>query len=208
MAQTHVWLSRVFFESALIVVSILLALALDEWRQDREEQKLVHRSILTFEREIRQNRARVSSLSPYHTGLKEVLSRMENSGAINSVKDFRDIMEGFEPEVLLDSAWETAVATGALSDMPYEIVSGLSLTYSHQKRFTDMYISGQSDLLRAGNLTEENLASTVYAALRYMADVTVAETQLVAVYDQVLEQLDAYRKEANIEDPSSLNGSY
>jgi len=39
--STSVWLPRVIFESALITVSILLALGLDEWRENREVEETI-----------------------------------------------------------------------------------------------------------------------------------------------------------------------
>ena len=42
--------------------------------------------------------------------------------------DLRSAMEGLEPVVLLNTAWETALATGVLTHMEFTIVSALSLT--------------------------------------------------------------------------------
>ena len=39
--STPTWLPRVIFESALITVSILLALGLDEWRENRESEETI-----------------------------------------------------------------------------------------------------------------------------------------------------------------------
>ena len=44
--NTAVWLPRVLFESALITVSILIALGLDEWRQNREMEGLSEGELL------------------------------------------------------------------------------------------------------------------------------------------------------------------
>ena len=195
------WLPRLLVESVLIVASILLALALDEWNEDRERQNLVNRSILVFEREIRQNMARVEAFSPIHQGLKNILSRREMEGGVASIAEFRDIVQGFEPEVLLDSAWETAIATGAMAHMSYDLVSAISLTYNYQKRFDSMYAAGRSDLLRANNVQSENLSTTAYVARRYMDDVTATENQLQAVYRQALELINDYKIAAELVEP-------
>ncbi len=111
------WISRVLVESLLVVGSILLALALDEWNEDREFEDLANRSLVNFEREIQQNRLRVEDVSLFHAGLRDVLANMDASGTAVPTTTIRNIMEGFQPAILVSTAWETAVATGALGYM-------------------------------------------------------------------------------------------
>jgi hypothetical protein len=54
-------------ESVLVVGSILLALAVDEWNENREVQDLAGRSLVNFEREIQQNRLRLAPRSQEFT---------------------------------------------------------------------------------------------------------------------------------------------
>jgi len=51
--ETSEWLPRVLFESALIVVSILVALGLDEWREKRQDAQTVRQALINFVSEIR-----------------------------------------------------------------------------------------------------------------------------------------------------------
>ena len=62
MSKISEWLPRVLFESLLIVVSILLALGLDQWQEDREIQELVDRSIQSFEIEIQRNKSSIEDV--------------------------------------------------------------------------------------------------------------------------------------------------
>jgi len=184
-----VWLPRVMFESALIVASILFALALDEWQEDREIDQLVDRSMASFEREIKRNQSRIEAVQPYHEGLQRMLeSRIAGEG-IKSAGEFRNILDAMQPAVLLNSAWQTAVATGALSRMDYEVVAAVSLTYSTQARFDEIYRSGNNALLAPINFTPDRLDVSVYNAARFVADITAAESELIAFYQQTLELL-------------------
>ena len=187
------WLLRVLFESILIVFSILLALGLNEWQNDNEKQRLVDRSILAFEREIQQNEAILADLVPYHAGLRDVLHKRAEGVEPGTVAEYRDIIQGFKPAALFSSAWGTAVATGSLANMDYELVSALSLTYGIQLRFDEVYGNGSNDLLRPGIVTKESLPATLYAAGRYMDDVTAAEGELQAVYTQALQTIKAHK---------------
>ncbi len=179
------WISRVLVESALVVGSILLALALDEWNEDREFEDLASRSLVNFEREIQQNRLRVEDVTPFHLGLRDLLANMDAGGADVPASTIRNILDGFQPALLVSTAWETAVATGALGYMDYDVVAGLSLTYNLQERLVTLNRSGMNDLLMGGFRSGEP-DLLVYTANRYMRELTEAEQGLQGVYDLVL----------------------
>ncbi len=172
-------------ESVLVVGSILLALALDEWNEDREFEDLASRSLVNFEREIQQNRLRVEDVTLFHAGLRDVLANMDASRGAVPTTTIRNIMEGFQPALLVSTAWETAVATGALGYMDYDVVAGLSLTYNMQERLVTLNQSGLNDLL-VGGFRSGEADLLVYAANRYMRELTEAEQRLQGVYDLVL----------------------
>ena len=179
------WISRVLVESGLVVGSILLALALDEWNEGQDYQDLATLSLVNFEREIQQNRLRLEDVTPFHVGLRDVLANMDIGGAAVPATTIRNILEGFQPALLVSTAWETAVATGALGYMDYEVVAGLSLTYNLQERLLALNQSGLNDVLVGGFRSGET-DLMVYAANRHMRELTEAEQGLQGVYDLVL----------------------
>ena len=194
-AKLASWLPRTIVESALIVISILLALALDEWQEDLEIQELIDRSIVNFQNELTQNKSRIEDIGVYHRGVLQVLQRRTFVSDSESLEEFRNIMEALQPIVLTSSAWETAVATGALGRMDYELVSALTLTYNTQLRFDDDYRSTLRLLLSPINLNKENLPITTYNAGRFVTDVTSAESELSVYYAQTLELISQFEPE-------------
>ncbi len=170
------------FESMLIVVSILFALYLDEWRDDRQDAENIEDALAYFVSEIQQNRARVEDAAPFNQGLRHVLSRRQEVRAIESVATFVNIFESYNPVVLQSTAWETAIATGALAKMDYKLVSALSLTYSLQNRYQQVSQNGMAEMTSPQNLSEEKLDLAVYNAIRYLDTVTGMETELGVVY--------------------------
>lgn len=192
MEPWRVWLPRALFESVLIVFSILLALALDQWKEDQEIEALVNRSVASFEREIRLNKSRIEDISAYHNGLQQLLTEQGDGHRLRSVKEFRDVMSALQSPPLLSSAWETALATGVLGRMDYEMVAALSLTYSAQLRFDEAYQSNSRTLLAPANLDEDKLDVTVFYAARFVADVTRTESELVVFYEQTLAMIEEY----------------
>ncbi len=170
------------FESMLIVVSILFALYLDEWRDDRQDAENIEQALANFVSEIQLNRARVEDAAPFNQGLRHVLSRRQEVRAIESVATFINIFESYNPVVLQSTAWETAIATGALAKMDYNLVSALSLTYSLQNRYQQVSRNGKAQITSPQNLSHEKLDLAVYNAIRYLDDVTGMETELGVVY--------------------------
>ena len=198
------WLPRVMFESMLIVVSILFALYLDEWRDDRQDAENIEDALAYFVSEIQQNRARVEDAAPFNQGLRHVLSRRQEVHAIESVATFVNIFESYNPVVLQSTAWETAIATGALAKMDYKLVSALSLTYSLQNRYQQVSQNGMAQMTSPQNLSEEKLDLAVYNAIRYLDTVTGMETELGAVYAEAESVLLSAKQIMNVDTPSDL----
>ena len=152
---TSVWLPRVLFESLLITVSILAALALDEWRDDRQDAENVQKSLSNFLSEIQQNKATIDDVAPFNKGLRHVLSRRQEVRTIESVTQFVNMIESYNSVVLRSTAWETALATGSLGKMDYNLVSALSLTYGLQNRYQELNRTGISELTSPQNLSAD-----------------------------------------------------
>jgi len=182
--STSVWLPRVLFESALIVMSILVALGLDEWRENREDEETVQLALSNFVREIQQNQASVEDSAPFNQGLRSVLRNRYQTDDIGSVDEFVNMVESYAPAVLQSTAWETALATGSLAKMEYELVSALSLTYSLQNRYLMASRSGMAELTSPQNLSEEKLNLAVYNSIRYLNDITSMEEELGVIYNE------------------------
>ena len=67
------WVLKALVESLFIAGSILMALAVDEWSENRDFAELADQSLGIFEREILQNRARIADVDPYHKGIQDLL---------------------------------------------------------------------------------------------------------------------------------------
>ena len=184
-----VWFSRTVFESMLIVLSILLALGVRAWQDSREVHQLIDRSLQSFRNEISQNRNRMDDMYRYHVGLQSVLAETNSSEDPESVQAIGDILDSLQSAVLLTSAWDTALATGALSEMEYETVFVLSLTYSYQQKFQTLYnarLDDVLDLMSNDNVSARRLSTS---ATRYLAEITGSEGELLAAYDEAMLRL-------------------
>lgn len=183
------WLPKIVAESVLIVFSILLALAVDQWREEEKERELVRQSLQSFRQEMKQNKMRLDDIVPYHTGIRAMLIELQSSGAIGSRAELQSTIgiEGLRPPFLLDTAWKTAMATGALTIMDYETVSALSMTYTLQDRFREYSRSSLPAIVAGGADRDRAIDAALHSAIVYLNDVTAGEEELRAVYEQALQ---------------------
>ena len=182
--STSEWLPQVLIESALIVVSILVALALDEWRDERQDAEVVQQSLENFLIEIDQNKVRVEDAAPFNQGLHSVLTSYYMDDDLESVDEFVDMVESYSPAVLQSTAWDTALATGTLSKMDYNLVRVLSLTYGVQSRYQTTTVSGMNNLISPLNLSADRLRLALYNSMRYLEGVTTLEQELADTYGE------------------------
>jgi hypothetical protein len=180
------WILKGLVESTFVVGSILMALAVDGWSENRGFAEIADQSLGIFQREILQNRARIADVNPYHAGIQDLLGKMR--GEAPEAFEVRTVMEGLEVPVLQNTAWQTAVATGALTHMEFEVVSALSLTYSLQDRF-----AGRETRPRSREPDRGSQEAAVLEALDYLTSLTADESELLGVYNQALEILNAHR---------------
>ena len=186
-----IWLPQVVIESILIVLSILVALGLDSWRQNREDEEFVRTALSNFAVELRQNKARVEDAAPFNIGLRTVLNDHYAVEDITSVDEFVNMVEIYSPAALQSTAWDTALATGSLAKMEYNLVTALSLTYNLQERYDQTTRSGMSDLTSPQYLSEDNLKLAVYNSIRFLDGVTHMEAELDTTYEQATLVIEA-----------------
>jgi type II secretory pathway pseudopilin PulG len=122
-------------ESAMIVLSVLLALAASRWVDSRKQQQLATQALASFDHEIRANQQRVLAVYPYHQALAAAARRLDSLGTIRSYADWKRQFpgwSGFRPPDVTTTAWQTALTTGALANLPYRQVGALSDAYTLQ----------------------------------------------------------------------------
>lgn len=186
------WLPRIVVESALIVVSILLALAVSEYERNRQNRSLATQALAAFDREIQQNRARLEDVGPYRQGLRDVIVRMAESGQLDSSDQFQATigLEAVRPAFLTSTVWETALTTGALPHIDFDVVNALSLTYSLQARLEVFSRTGMPALARGGYVIGDEMEGAIREVIVYLGELNRSESELRAAYDEVLRILD------------------
>jgi len=186
------WAARMVFEAALIVLSILLALAVNQWQDARRERRLADQAIASFRQELTANRRRLRELAPYHQHIRDEMLRLDSAHAVNSFSDLGKVggFRGFRPAFLLETAWRTAIATGALTHIDYPTANALSTTYTLQERVDEMNRATLPAMMSGGALSDAQAAGTLRQAAVYLGDISGLEREVLAAYEQMLAELD------------------
>ena len=174
----------------MIVLSVILALAASRWVDNHKQQQLAAQALASFAQEIRANQQRVLEVYPYHQALAAAARRLDSLEAINSYADWKrqvPAWSGFRPADVTTTAWQTALTTGALANLPYRQVGALSDAYTVQSKleaFTGAYIP-------LFDFSDAAMRATVRRMNVYMQTVISFETALLREYAEGLLTLSA-----------------
>lgn len=192
------WPTRLAAESLLIVVSVVLGLALNEWRQKQADRQLARTVLANFRREITQNLRILERVQPGHELLVRRLAAASTKPRAEA-NAFAVIMAemprgGLGGEPLHEAAWETASSTGALRLLDYATASKISEVYVVQRFF----MQGTTQRTISSLLAPANFdpgAKQVMVQTQYMAlnEFSTQEAYLIDVYRRTLKALPPER---------------
>lgn len=184
------WLARVLIESALIVFSVLLALALDQNMQDRQRNAQAQAALGSIRDELEANLRNLERAKNNHRAMFDSLTRY---ASLNQPVPERIYLAGiFNPAPTYAVAWESARETGAVSDMPYDLVLQLSRVHAEQSRYRELADALVQDVMmqvrREG--AESVLRDHATDFMSLQSDFVNREQHLVDTYRVVLARLD------------------
>lgn len=183
------------FEGALIVVSVLLAFSLTEFGEYRNERELASRMLGSVRTEVEYNRATLAPFIAFHREWQTVLEREDPSSGTGSAID---VLFATRPELPPDfrtnvpllrrAAWDTALSTGALRLVDYDMAAGLSEIYGMQGYAASTFPRLFSD---PSFFDPSGRSATIRLAQNTMEELLFAEETLLALYDKHLPAIQA-----------------
>jgi hypothetical protein len=126
----------VLAESALIVLSVLLALVLDEWRRGRDERAEFAIALESIRAELADNRSAVERARANHLAVHDSLLQYVNRAQTPPPRIYYGGM--FNPASVLSAAWQSARDGGSLDRLSYDVRLTLARVYDRQSRYRAM----------------------------------------------------------------------
>lgn len=181
------WLHESALQSLLIVLSVALGFAVNEWGQRRTQRDRAVQALAAVRAELAANRAAAAASQAHHRLVHDTLSAYVRAGRLPPERVYY-LMHMFSPAPLLGTAWASARESRATDELPYPLVLQLARAYDWQDRYralSDAVVSGAyGDMLRRGGPA---VFRDGYANFDLLArDFADRERDLVARYDSAL----------------------
>lgn len=187
------WLAQAAFESVMILVSILAAFAIDNWREDNERARRLAEARSSLTQELRFNLDLLADKDylPHHLRLQSIYRTMQEAGTT----DRADAMfeGGIHPAPLRDAAWRSFLVSGIAGDLPFAVHARLAGIYGAQERLDFMHRATVASLLapRADRETPAFTRDMIRTVSMYLADVVASEKGLQKEYQAAVKELEA-----------------
>jgi hypothetical protein len=191
-------------EGLLIVVSIGLAFAAEDFRERRANSELVSRVLRSVDAELKHNLAQIEPFLDVHRRWADALEQADTDTSHDGRTALdvylalrRRLPEGARahfPTQVRRAAWDAAVSTGALRFIDYDLVAAVSEVYVMQEYYGET-ISRLGSAITAGPAFDPAArAQSVRQMSVDMREVVFAEELLVDLYRR---PLPAVRTAAN-----------
>jgi hypothetical protein len=187
------WAGRALFECVLIVVSIVLGLAANNWREAAQQRQRLAEVRRYFAEEIRANRDQLASemYAPHHRTLADAWTRLSALAAPNAAdRDaaWKNANTGMHPFHPRDAVWTTFVHGEMLERMQPRELLALAEIYRAQDDLRQTN-QGLLAIITAATADSENsrfIRSQANAVRMTLNDITYAEAALLKMYEQAL----------------------
>ena len=174
-------LPEIVFEGLFVVFAILLALAADEWREDRQNAEIAERAMNGIETEMLANRVELlNSRGPNLELLGRLQAEVEDDDAATNLN------VQFEYSLLSSAAWQTAQVTQAVHYADYNLVQQIAKLYDLQELFTESQRGMVQQMTGLGGDADR----FAEGALGHLSIVMGVEAGYMAVLDTMIVQME------------------
>ena len=181
MSKLREKLPEILIEGLFVVFAILLALAADEWSENRQNREVAERALQGIETEMLRNR---EELARSHGPNQQLTAVVSDDQPVTSV----DFM--FDYSLLSDAAWETAQVTQAIHFADYELVQQIARMYDLQELFVESQrgvVEQMSGMVGGLRNDPEQFAGAIMGRLGIVMNV---EAGFMAVLDTMIVQME------------------
>lgn len=189
-------LSKIVFESSLIIFSVLLALVLNEYIGKMKADKEKARALQMIKIELNENMQILNRWIPYHEQVIENFNTaIKNFNSDKVTDDSRmfilELMpNGVIQEMVSRSAWEALQQSSSRVSLDIETTFVLAKAYRLQELSVETTILNFINIMNdRESMKPNNLRETLYLMRSSFQELMAQEKNLVFVYQQTLDEL-------------------
>jgi hypothetical protein len=186
---------RLLLESVLIVLSVLLAFGLNEWRMQRADRVLTTSVLQSFRHEIEANLELLSEFQPQHVRLADAITALppESTGERTALAVVDEARPAGGTVIMLpaEAAWQTAVSTGALRLLDYRTAATISRIYLAQRDYVGQTALRLTDLVFDANMIDTaTTTQSLHILAALLRELAAQELSLMGEYRAALAHLE------------------
>lgn len=174
-----------FVHIGVVTLGILIALGLEQLVEAHHRSQLARTAVAGFHSELAYNERQVkemqSQVADLQAKVEKAIAQL-SSVAVSGASEPPIVYPGFSFEGVPTAAWDTAVATQALNEMPFDAVTRYAQAYGTLRLFAEtesQTLGLWKDLRRFGTdpaiLSKEQRAALIFELRRYANALTVVE---------------------------------
>ncbi len=185
--RRRAWFLEITVQVILISLGVFIALLGDEWRERAQNRELAHDSLRRFRAEILENKNQVARVKDYHAEMR--LKIREYLRAESGKRDAVGLrLQGIQVVWFEHTAWDLALATGALGHIDSELAFNLARVYNAQKSYSQL-TDGIIQTMYVRPLGED-LVAFLRSLDVYYGDIVDTEPRLIEMYDAAIPMID------------------
>jgi hypothetical protein len=197
----HIDPSDLLLEVVSIVMAILLALGVNEWRDGLQRDARARAALAAIRSEVAGNRAQLVAVMPHHRSVEHAFRSLADAVDSHGPMTFRQFIHdfssanphGYMPFSGESTAWDLARTSTVLSDVDYRTRAALERAYAEQT-FLGQIGNRVVEHVRVGPVPPGADFYPVAVSFALDAnDVTYSEGRLLGRYDDALRALGPAR---------------
>ena len=193
MKGSKMSLGRLLLEVFLIVLGVLMALGVNEWRQANADKQRADMALRQIENELQYNLSEVMRVLPQHQvvldSLRALARLFQDNPELVTYGRLRKAVPGLTYPLLQVTSWELAKETEMINHIDYDLAAELSKVYGHQAFYQSKLDGIGTNWYEASNHDPERPLALGVAFLSLLNDIVIQEKRLRDLYPSVLEQL-------------------
>ena len=179
-----------------VMLGVFLGLWANNWNEERQSKSLETEVLQKIEQDIKANKQQIEEVLDYHKSLKDsvrtfysTMSKQELLQPFHEVSMQQDFFwRGTRTAPLRDASYQTAIVSGVLAKLDFEMVSLLSEINQGQKNYEKLSsIYTESAINKT---TEMKVMDYLSFAEFFSYDITSIEEKLLNLYDIALKELE------------------
>lgn len=135
LIERHGW-QRAVFEVALLIASAMIALAVNDWTEERERSRLAQRVLLELKLEIEQNQQAIVEALPYHEKMYDGFRASRQALNKGEPWEYPAAFDGLNQILFQRAAYDSALLSQTLPHLDSRTLSAISALYTQQEEYT------------------------------------------------------------------------